>query len=75
MHRINDAIVRDGKLVLSDLPFADGQHVQIVVAEVEEQAAKRMSIDQVRAALRGGVERYDDPFEPSIPLDSWEMLK
>jgi hypothetical protein len=75
MHRINDAVVRGGKLVLTNLPFAEGQHVQIVVAEQEPQTLKPTSIAEVRSMLRGGVERYDDPFEPSIPPDSWEMLK
>lgn len=75
MHRINDAIVKDGTLVLSDLPFADGQHVQVVVAELQSEPIKRVSIAEVRAALKGGVERYDDPFEPAIPPETWEMLK
>lgn len=75
MHRINDAVVHGGRLVLTDLPFAEGQHVQVVVAEQDSQAAKPVSIDEVRSLLRGGVERYDDPFEPSIPSDNWEMLR
>ena len=75
MHRINDAIVRGGQLVLSGLPFAEGQHVQVVVAELQEGAANPMHISEIRSILRGGVERYDDPFEPAIPLDGWEMLK
>ncbi|HZL33950.1 MAG TPA: hypothetical protein VFC78_01490 [Tepidisphaeraceae bacterium] len=75
MHQINDAIVRDGKIVLSNLPFADGQHVQIVVADADEQLAKTATIDSIRQTLRGGVERFDDPIEPMIPVDSWEMLK
>jgi hypothetical protein len=75
MHRINDAIVKDGKLVLSGLPFAEGQHVEVIVAELRGESTKRVSIAEVRSALRGGVERFDDPFGPSIPIDSWEMLK
>jgi hypothetical protein len=75
MHRINDAVVRGGKLILSDLPFAEGQHVQVVVAELQGEPTKGVPISEVRSALRGGVERYDDPFEPSIPPDNWEMLK
>jgi hypothetical protein len=67
MHRIDDAVVRDGKLVLSDLPFAEGQHVQVVVVELQDVPSQSVPIAEVRAALRGGVERYDDPFEPSIP--------
>lgn len=75
MHQINDAIVNGGKVELSHLPFADGQHVRIVVTEVEAQAVNRLSIDEVRGILKGGVERFDDPAEPMIPEDHWEMLK
>ncbi|HEX4794909.1 MAG TPA: hypothetical protein VH370_14005 [Humisphaera sp.] len=72
MHQIHDAIIHDGKLVLSDLPFADGQHVRVVVDAVPVLSA---SIHEVRLSLKGGVERFDDPFEPMIPLDVWEMNK
>jgi hypothetical protein len=74
MHRINDAVVQGGKLLLTDLPFADGQHVQIVVAEADA-VQSRLPIAEVRRLLKGGVERFDDPFEPLIPADHWEMLK
>jgi hypothetical protein len=75
MHQINDAIVTDRKLVLSDLPFAEGQHVRILVAEADEPVAKTASIHEVRQVLKGSVERFDDPLEPMIPQESWEMLK
>jgi hypothetical protein len=74
MHEINDAIVQGGKVVLSHLPFADGQHVRIIVAESGEPV-ERISIQKVRELLKGGVERFDEPFEPMIPADDWEMLK
>ena len=70
MHEINDAIVQDGKLVLSHLPFADGQRVKVTVSELG-----KLPIGQVRELLKGGVERSDAPFEPMIPDSSWEMLK
>ena len=73
MHHVNDAIVRGGRLVLTDLPFAEGQRVRVDVVEVDETA--RRSIDDVRRELRGGVERFDKPFEPMIPVEDWEMLK
>jgi hypothetical protein len=74
MHEINDVIVQDGKIVLSHLPFADGQHVRVIVAETSEPAL-RIPIRKVREILKGGVERFDDPFEPMIPSENWEMLK
>jgi hypothetical protein len=74
MHEINDAIVRDGKVILSHLPFADGQHVRILVAEAD-QTGKKIPIQKVREILKGGVERFDEPLEPMIPSEDWEMLK
>ena len=56
MHEINDAIVQGGKIVLSQLPFADGQHVRIIVTETTT-ADQRLSIQEVRRILQGGVER------------------
>jgi hypothetical protein len=75
MHRIDDAIVRGGTLVLSNLPFAEGQHVQVIVAEADAEPANVASIQEIRRLLKGGVERFDDPFEPMIPPEEWEMLK
>jgi hypothetical protein len=75
MHRIVDAIVHGGTLVLRDLPFAEGQHVRVVVAGVDEPRRAVRTIDEVRALLAGSVERFDDPFEPLIPVEDWEMGK
>ena len=73
MHQINDAIVQGGKLELSNLPFGDGQHVRVLVTEV--QPATKASIYEVRRMLKNGVEHFEEPFEPMVPTDHWEMLK
>lgn len=76
MHEVNNVIVHNGKIELTHLPFANGQHVRVTVAEVSAPAAsKRIAITRVRELLHGGVERFDDPFEPMIPIEDWEMLK
>jgi hypothetical protein len=89
MHQVDDAIVRDGSIVLSHLPFADGQHVRVIIAERGALAGRaaaaadapavapvgRLSIHDVRRQLAGGVEGLDDPGEPMIPEGDWEMLK
>ncbi|MGA2233317.1 MAG: hypothetical protein ABSH22_20635 [Tepidisphaeraceae bacterium] len=74
MHEINDAIVQGGRIVLSHLPFADGQRVRVWLSQADE-VNRRIPIKQVRQALKGGVERFEDPFEPMIPGESWEMHK
>ena len=71
---MNDANVQGGKIALSHLPFADGQRVRVVVAESNEPTQK-LPIQKVREFLKGGVERFDDPFEPMISGENWEMLK
>lgn len=75
MHQVNNAVVQGGKLVLSGLPFQDGQHVRVVIAEAEIPVHASISIQEVRKQLKGGVERFDEPFEPMIPVENWEMLK
>jgi hypothetical protein len=62
-------------VVLSDLPFADGQRVRVTITETVASQSPRLSIADVRAQLRGAVERFDDPFEPMISPTDWEMLK
>ncbi|MBA3777139.1 MAG: hypothetical protein H0X11_11980 [Betaproteobacteria bacterium] len=61
--------------MLSHLPFADGQRVRVIVAESDAAPVGRLSIEDVRRQLKGGVERFDDPCEPMIPSGDWEMLK
>lgn len=75
MHRIHDAVVHDGKLVLSGLPFPEGQRVSVIVEEAKASCEERLPIGEVRELLRGGVERYDDPFAPAIAPEDWEMLR
>jgi hypothetical protein len=73
MHRINDAVIHDGKLVLANLPFAEGQHVHVLVTLSEP--GPRLPIEELRRQLKGTVEYVADPSEPMIALDDWEMLK
>jgi hypothetical protein len=76
MHQIDDAIVRGGRIVLSNLPFADGERVRVIVSGGQDAACQKpLSIEEVRRQLRGGVARFDNPFEPMIPGGDWEMLK
>ena len=75
MHYIDDAIVKEGKLVVSNLPFAEGQRVRIVMTEVDALPEKIASIHEIRRLLKGGVERFEDALEPMIPEEHWEMLK
>ena len=70
------AIVRFGQIVIDGLPFQDGQPVRVSVttAPAEPVPVKR-SMDEIRRIVAGSTDQLDDPGEPMIPLDSWEMLK
>ncbi len=77
MVQVQDAIVRGGQIVVDGLPFQDGQHVRVSVttAPPQEPAGPvKRSIAEVQRLLAGSVVRFDDPTEPMIPLDDWEML-
>ncbi len=76
MFEVNDVIVRDGKIEVSHLPFANGQHVRVTVVEERPHSSpKRLPIAGVREILQGSVEHFEDPCEPMIPVEDWEMLK
>ena len=60
--------------MLSNVPFADGQHVRVTVAEVADVRVERIPIAEVRNQLRGSMQ-LGEPDEPMIPQSDWEMLK
>jgi hypothetical protein len=72
VHRIENAIVQDGELRLTGLPFRNGEHVQVQVAPVPSPS--RVPVQEARRILRGSVVHFDAPLDPVIPVDDWEML-
>ena len=61
-------------LTLPELrPFV-GKSVEITVVATEADGSQsKLPISAVRALLRGKMERFDEPTDPMIPDDSWEM--
>jgi hypothetical protein len=68
-HRIETVIQPNGKIVLENLPFEEGESVEIVISKAANQK------DENLYPLRGTVYKYEEPFEPSAPLEDWEALK
>jgi hypothetical protein len=71
-HKLAATLMEDGTLVLKGLPFHAGDTVEIIILEqstLEEPVASNGS------PLAGSVLRYDDPFEPAVPPEEWEVLK
>ncbi len=54
-------------------PFV-GKDVEIIVREAES-APRASDSEAARHALRGSILRYDDPFEPAVPEEDWEVLR
>ena len=44
-----------------------------VIAELSPPSAEPDEVEAARALLKGSVLRYDDPFEPAIPPEEWEV--
>ncbi|HIK05817.1 MAG TPA: hypothetical protein IGS40_14075 [Trichormus sp. M33_DOE_039] len=70
-HRIETTLSEDGTLVLENLPFQSGETVEIIILESQTHSAKVKPYP----LLSKQVYRYDDPFEPAVPLEDWEVLQ
>ena len=69
-HRIETALTENGKLSLQNLPFKKGDEVEIII--LDRSSSKTVSNSY---PLRGTVIRYNDPFEPAISAEDWEVLR
>jgi len=68
-HRIEKVIQSNGTIVLENLPFAEGETVEIIIVKSDAESEKK------RYPLRGTLYKYEEPFEPAVPLEDWEVLK
>ncbi|HTK27041.1 MAG TPA: hypothetical protein VL327_10825 [Pyrinomonadaceae bacterium] len=68
-HRIETTVQPHGRVVLENLPFEEGEKVEIIVMEAHEEG------ENPENPLRGTLLKYDDPFEPAVPPEDWEALK
>jgi hypothetical protein len=69
-HRVETTLTEDGTLIIKDLPFQAGETVEIIILERFPQPSESNPYP-----LRGTVIRYDDPFEPPVPIEDWELLQ
>lgn len=69
-HRIETKLTENGTLNLKDLPFQAGDEVEIIILESPKHPSESNLYP-----LRGTVIRYDDPFDPAVPLEDWEVLQ
>jgi len=63
-HRI-ELTIENGKLVIDNLPFQDGETVEVIILPAPKSGVKEWK------SLEGTVLKYIDPFEP-VAQDDWE---
>lgn len=66
-HRIETVVGNDKTVVLKNLPFSEGERIEVIVLEKKVENQNPLS-------LHGTVVRYDVPFEP-VAAEDWEISK
>ena len=69
-HRIKTVLTEKGKLSLQNLPFKQGDEVEIIILE---RSSSKTAFDPNK--LKDTVIRYDEPLEPATSPEDWEVLK
>ena len=71
-YKLTATLTENGTLLLQGLPFNAGEAVEIIILEQPKPTPCDLKTEY---PLQGTVLRYDDPFEPAIPREDWEVLK
>ncbi|MGL6342269.1 MAG: hypothetical protein ACRC80_24370 [Waterburya sp.] len=66
-HQIKTTLTENGKLSLQNLPFKQGDEVEIII--VKQNSSK---IPPNSQPLQGSVLHYDNPFESAISPEDWD---
>lgn len=84
-YKVETILSEDGALTLKDLPFHVGDAVEVIilerspsVSEGELTSPAKKAVDQLEPnlyPLRGTVLFYENPFEPAVPTEDWEVLQ
>ncbi|MBJ7901539.1 MAG: hypothetical protein GC158_16850 [Cyanobacteria bacterium RI_101] len=74
-HKLATTLKQDGTILLEGLPFYAGDMVEIIILE-QPQEKLTSPLQQTDYPLQGKQPyRYDDPFEPAVPDEDWDVLK
>ena len=85
-HKVETVVSEDGALILKGLPFHVGDAVEVIILERSHRVSTKESSSQIKNAvigeselnsypLRGTVLHYEDPLEPAIPIEDWDVLQ
>jgi hypothetical protein len=66
-HKVNVVVLKDGKIVIDDLPVVEGDVVEVEIHILDPVP--------VTYPLHGAPFRYDDPFGPAVDPSEWDALK
>lgn len=70
-HRIKTKLTEQGKLILDNLPFEKGDEVEVIILEKDKET-NDLNLYPLKDKQPY---HYDDPFEPAVPLEDWEVLR
>jgi hypothetical protein len=68
-YKVQAMVAENGAVLIQGVPFAVGTSVEVIVLE-----GKSSNIDLVDS-LKNSVIRYEDPFEPAVPAEDWEVFQ
>jgi len=71
-HKVEAVLSENGTLVLEGLPFQAGEAVEVIILERSKPQPIGISSE---FPLQGTVLVYDDPFEPAVAPEDWDVLK
>ncbi|MEO0490628.1 MAG: hypothetical protein AAFZ49_13885 [Cyanobacteria bacterium J06659_2] len=73
-HKFAVTLSENGTLTLNGLPIRAGESVEVIILE-QSQQSQPLPVLQSEHPLRGSVIRYDEPFEPVIAAEDWDVLQ
>ncbi|MFQ3585111.1 MAG: hypothetical protein SNJ85_09325 [Cyanobacteriota bacterium] len=74
-YKLAATLMEDGTLLLKGLPFHAGDTVEIIILKQPKEQSTS-PLQQTEYPLQGKQPyRYDEPFEPAVPAEDWEVLK
>jgi hypothetical protein len=78
-HKTKVTLTQNGKIVLEGLPFQAGDAVEVIILERPTTIPTATHLSHSSAndlyPLRGKVIRYDDPFEPAVSVEDWDVMQ
>jgi hypothetical protein len=74
-HKVKTILTENGTLTLHGLPFQAGETVEVIILSSQPAAPTRPVPQSNFYPLRGTVLCYDEPFEPAVVSEDWEVLK